>query len=186
MDRQNSKHNEQRAHFEVELARIKQGPVVLESEIPLPWLSDELEACEYAVRPVSSHIKLKLEACAGGVLAKGKAQLRIATQCGTCLSDIEYPLEAEIMSYLMPMEKYEEIDENGELTPDDLEREWYNGDTVALDRIIRDAIMLELPMNPKCQGSCPGLAEFEAAKPPAGIDPRLAPLAGIKLNKKES
>lgn len=186
MDRQSSKQKTQPPLFEVDLARIKQGPVVIDREMPLSWLHAEFEACEYTVTPLSSHVNIKLEACAGGVLAKGRAEVRIATQCGTCLSDIEYFLSSEIMSYLMPMEKYEEIDENGELTPDDLEREWYEGDTVVLDRIIRDALMLELPMNPKCQDNCPGLAEFEAAKTPEGIDPRLAPLAGIKLNKKES
>ena len=88
--------------------------------------------------------------------------------------------------YLARRDENEPVDDDEELTPEDLEREWYSGDTLILDDMIRDAIMLELPMNPRCAKDCSGVPlQGDEEKNERTIDPRLAPLASILISKEK-
>ena len=57
----------------------------------------------------------------------------------------------------------------------------YDGETVVLDDLVRDELLLGIPMIPLCSEGCPGIrpeqSEREAV---ASIDPRLRPLLGLK------
>ena len=62
----------------------------------------------------------------------------------------------------------------------------YEGEHLVLDDVVRDAIVLEIPMMPLCSASCPGierppLAEDASDRP---IDPRFAALLSVKPGSK--
>ena len=77
----------------------------------------------------------------------------------------------------------------------------YEGDTVVLDDFIRDELLLEIPMIPLCSEDCAGIQPGPSPRAPdpsdergsdelqvggevvRGMDPRLAPLLKLKLNK---
>ena len=62
----------------------------------------------------------------------------------------------------------------------------YDGDNVVLDDLVRDDLLLVLPMIPLCSEGCPGIPSvLEAAAGSATIDPSLAPLLALKKEKKE-
>jgi len=171
-------------HFVVDVEGLNRGPETFACEIPLPWLATELEACDYPIEPVRARLDAVVSLADSGVLVRGEATARVKTECGTCLADLDLDLTAPISAFLMPRPaETEGLD--AELTPEDLEREWYEGDRIALDGLVRDAIVLELPMTPRCEGACRGEAAAHLAPETEKIDPRLAPLARIRLAKEK-
>src|SRR4030065_464925 len=58
-----------------------------------------------------------------------------------------------------------------ELTPEDLDREFFTGDRIVLDDLVREQLILEAPMQPLCRQDCPGIPVPAHLRPP----PELAP-----------
>ena len=57
----------------------------------------------------------------------------------------------------------------------------YDGETVVLDDLVRDELLLGIPMIPLCSEGCPGIRpEQSEGEAVASIDPRLRPLLGLK------
>lgn len=167
----------------IALKDLQNGPLIIERAIGLPKLGERLQHCEYDATPLSANVNLRLELCGGGVALKGHAEARIQAQCSTCLADTIVDIFSPISAFLMQRPgELEQIDDI-ELTPEDLEKEWYEGDTVSLDPIVFDAVLLEMPMNPKCSSTCPGIATGISNDKQKEIDPRLAPLANLKIKK---
>jgi len=170
--------------FEIDVEGLKRGPTIFDCDIPLPWLAEELGACEYPVEPTSARLEATVSLADSGVLVSGEATAGVKTQCGTCLDDVHLELRAPLSAFLMPRPAAADgLAE--EQTPEDLEREWYDGDRFALDDLVRDAIVLELPMTPRCEGTCRGEAVAHLHQKKDNIDPRLAPLARIRIAKEK-
>ncbi len=175
--------------FRVGIDDLSAGTRRFETRLDSAWLDWAFDGCEYPVCSSEGSVALELEAVSGGVLVRGLAKVEVETDCGICLAPTRLAIEAEIGCFMMPRTKGNEDDEDREWTPEDLEREWFSGDVLLLDEIIRDAIMLELPMTPRCAPDCavPGAnPEEDLAAGMRPIDPRLAPLAGFLKNMKES
>lgn len=178
------KRNENK-NLTIEIADLEQGPIVLDTVIPMEWLKERMSFCEYDASPLNATVKLDIQSSGNSIWVKGHIFANVKTQCGTCLKEVVIGVESMINSYLLPLVEYEKDSDESELTPEDLDREYYDGETISLEDMLGDAIMLELPMNPKCESTCPGLAAFSSQPEefhPA-IDPRLAPLLGIRINK---
>lgn len=175
----------EKAHFAISLAEIANGGIRIQSDIPIEWLKRRMYYCEYSAEPESATASLMVEASGHGVLVRGKVFAQIKTLCGSCLNDLKINIDTEVSSFLMPVSEATNDEKDIELTPEDLDREYFDGDTIVLDEIIGDAIMLEMPMNPKCAGQCATLASFNKNDERSGIDPRLTPLLGIRINKEK-
>ncbi|MCU0662139.1 MAG: DUF177 domain-containing protein [Myxococcota bacterium] len=173
-------------HFVVDVTLLRSGPVRIETDIPVDWLTQELSFCEYGIRSDHGRVTLVAEPCSGGVLVRGDITTQLVAQCGICLGDTPVAQKINVSTYLFPKVAAAAEAEEAELTPDELDKEWYEGDRIVLDDLVRDHVMLELPMNPRCGDDCPGLAAFEeAAKFKTDPDPRLARLATIDLAAKK-
>lgn len=174
--------------FVIDVSELADGAKRIDRDIPLGWLGAELAACEYPLTPLSGAVDLVAERSSGGVLVRGRAHVRVETDCGICLARTALDLTPSFGAFLMPRpERVDGLDDGTdddlELTPEELEREWYVGDRIVLDELIRDGIMLELPMTPRCAGPCAVPVEVIAEPSQTTVDPRLAPLASIKLSK---
>jgi uncharacterized protein len=176
------KKNITRGQFTVKVAKLRDGPVVIEKEIPIAMLSKRLSYCEYEAVPKNALAKIKIESCGSGVLVKGNIESNIHSNCGMCLANIALNLASPVSTYLFPKgETVEDFDK--EFTPDDLNREYFEGETISLNDLILDAIMLDMPMNPKCGETCPGLPGETSFQSELELDPRLAPLAALSAKK---
>ena len=172
-----------KGQFVYEVARVRERAVKLNQEISRDWLTEKLASCEYTLTVIASSIQLTISASGPGIWVKGSASVQLETNCGICLASTRLVLEPEIRTYWFQRTDDDSKAQNDELTPDDLDREWFDGEMIVLDDLIRDAIMLELPMSPRCGDNCSGLAGYESDEEDKGIDPRLAPLARLKLEK---
>jgi uncharacterized metal-binding protein YceD (DUF177 family) len=133
------------------------------------------------------------------VLVHGKAHARLVTECGRCLKDFPLEVACDLAALYAPSEgsvrPSEDDDELDDVDPTRPDREFYSGEQVVIDDLVRDYLLLEIPMQPRCdQGwSCPNLDVPEHMRGGEGvhsqssgeahIDPRLIPL--MKLAKGE-
>jgi len=104
-------------------------------------------------------LDLRLESVMEGVLVTGTAHAPVAGECVRCLEPVEHELDAdfqEMFSYPDADTRTARKDEAGDDAEDEdiLELE---DDLFDLEPVLRDAVVLALPMQPVCQDDCPGL-----------------------------
>jgi uncharacterized protein len=120
-------------------------------------------------------IDLRLESVHEGILATGEAFGRASGECGRCLDPIESDVEVD----------FQELFAYSGTSEDDFVVE---NEQIDLDQVIRDAVVLSLPLQPVCQQDCEGLCVTCGAKlsddpqhaHEAAIDPRWSGLQQLK------
>ncbi len=169
--------------FCVSAADIDASGKRFEAPIPVDWLETILE--QSGARPVFGDGRLDVQLFKSGtdVVVRGRAQAQIELPCGRCLEPVKVSLAPEISALMVPAAKIGEPgkDEH-EMTADEADVMPYDGETVVLDDLLRDELVLDMPMIPLCSESCPGIPTQAKVAEPA-VDPRLAPLLAFK--KKE-
>jgi len=101
-------------------------------------------------------LSLFLEKVGEEVLVRGHLAALIPQVCGRCLEAFTFAVSAEVDTRFLPRPPGGR-DEEVELTPDDLELDFYDNDLLDLDRLIQTEAMLGLPMKPLCHEECRGL-----------------------------
>jgi uncharacterized protein len=109
------------------------------------------------------YIDLKIESVSEGVLASAHIQSVAVGECGRCLEKLEFDIDEdfqELFEYekdTRQKSKKDKKSKNDEDEEDELEVRQMDGDEIDLDGPIRDAIILNLPLNPLCKPDCQGL-----------------------------
>jgi uncharacterized protein len=135
---------------------------------------------ELARVPVGAdlHLDVRFEAVTEGVLVTGSATAPLVGECARCLAPLAATVTASFTELYLysrdkhdrhdKRDKYERFDENDE---QDAEEELYlDGDLLDLEPVLRDAVVLALPMSPLCREDCPGLC-VECGVPLADAGP---------------
>ncbi len=120
-------------------------------------------------------IDVRLEGLHEGVLVTAEVDGVATGQCVRCLIDIEVPVEVEFQELFAYS-----ADEAFDYTVHD--------DHVDLEPVVRDAVVLSLPLQPVCRPDCPGLdpvtgerlADLPEHEPPVVRDLRWAALEAFQ------
>lgn len=137
-------------------------------------------------------LDLRLESVVEGVLVTGTAAYEVAGECARCLDPVTFDEEAEfteLFAYPPTDARGREIEEgeSDEEAPSRLE-----GDVIYLEPVVRDVVVLRLPIAPLCRDDCPGLCATcgERLDDPGHvheeIDPRWEALARLAQESRES
>jgi uncharacterized protein len=136
----------------------------------------------------------------GGVLLHGQFDLDLQSACKRCLTDVSVTVPVDFTLNLVPEQTLSgqreagEDDEAGEQAgtfgSEDADREPFDGKTIDLDPILREQVLLALPMHAVCREDCKGLCgmcgqnlnEKSCGCQQKVVDPRLAALKDIKLS----
>ncbi|GGY03552.1 YceD family protein [Streptomyces anandii] len=105
-------------------------------------------------------LELRLESVMEGVLVTGTARAQAEGECVRCLEPLGLELEAdfqEMFSYPDADDRGRVIAEPGDDAEDDEDRLFVEDGLIGLEPVLRDAVVLALPMQPVCQEDCPGL-----------------------------
>jgi len=138
-------------------------------------------------------VDVRLESVTEGVLLTADIFAIAKGECTRCLDPVEIEIERtvqELYYYAQKLErpkKKKKSEEDDDLGEDD--EQMMDGDIMDLEPPIRDAIVLELPINPLCSDDCPGLcpecggkwAELPGDHAHEVIDARWASLKGLDL-----
>lgn len=105
---------------------------------------------ELAEVPMGADVELsvRLEAVTEGVLVTGTAIAPVVGECARCLEPLTSSVEASFQE-LYHYEPGEAEDDEDELL--------LEGDLLDLEPVLRDAVVLALPLAPLCAEDCPGL-----------------------------
>ncbi|MER5518064.1 DUF177 domain-containing protein [Streptomyces sp. NPDC002763] len=109
---------------------------------------------------VPVELDLRLESVMEGVLVTGTARAQAEGECVRCLEPVEQELEAdfqELFSYPDADDRGRVIAEPGDDAEDDEDRYYIEDGLFDLEPVLRDAVVLALPMQPVCQDDCAGL-----------------------------
>ncbi len=127
-------------------------------------------------------LDLRLESVMEGVLVSGFVVAPVVGECGRCLEPVHDEIEVEIAELFA----YEDST-TSETVDDEDEVSFMVGDLLDLEPVLRDAIVVELPLTPLCEENCPGLCagcgeRLEVGAEPHDhslIDPRWAALEAL-------
>ncbi|KAB2337910.1 YceD family protein [Actinomadura rudentiformis] len=125
-------------------------------------------------------LDLRFESVLEGVLVTGTAWVPLEGECARCLDPIASTFEADFQELFV----YPDTRSGGNADDDELRLE---DDLIDLEPVLRDAVLLALPLSPLCRDDCPGLcSECGVRLADAGpdhhhdaADPRWAALQGI-------
>jgi uncharacterized metal-binding protein YceD (DUF177 family) len=132
-----------------ELGRRAGSLQEIERTIPAPagWKLELIGVPEGA--PVT--LRLRLEAVMEGVLVTGEADVPLVGSCARCLEPVEDSLELDLQDLFA----YE--GSTTEATSEEDEVRLVEGDRIDLEPMVRDAVVLALPLSPVCSDDCRGL-----------------------------
>jgi uncharacterized protein len=174
--------------------KIKDIPdegLLVQEELPRSLLADALDGTEADLGATTGNVRVELtKDRADNVYARGDLKALVTVPCASCLGpalvQIATPLR---MTFVADAE--DAAPTEGSHDPlDDTEVTIHDGQTVELSPVIRDQIILGLPMSPKCRDNCAGLCptcgqnrnERDCGhEPPHLQDPRFAALKNLKL-----
>ena len=96
-------------------------------------------------------LRLRLESVMEGVLVTGEAEVPVAGSCARCLEPFEDTLRLDIQ------ELYAYAGSTTEATSEEDEVRRIDGDFLDLEPLLRDTVVLNLPLAPVCREDCAGL-----------------------------
>lgn len=122
------------------------------------------------------------------VHVRGRLTGSVRLECGRCLEPYAAAADQELDLFYLPRaaQQPEEQEEEVELSDREVVVGYYDGDRLDLREVMREQIILSLPLKRLCRETCRGLCPScgkdrnagDCGCPPAGEpeDPRLAPL----------
>jgi len=125
-------------------------------------------------------MRLRLESVMEGVLVSGEVDVPVTGSCARCLEPLEDTLELDVQELFA----YEGSTTEETSEEDEVRR--VEGDFLDLEPLMRDTVVLSLPLAPVCTDDCAGLCvdcgqrldELPADHHHELVDPRWAGLAG--------
>jgi uncharacterized protein len=150
-----------------------------------PWVRGALEGHEATATDRDGVLAVRGSKSGLDVVVHGTLDATLNVPCARCLEPFDVAIHAEISVIYVPGEKVKDSGADGdvEYTLEDGEADTlpYDGETAVLDDLVRDELLLEVPMIPLCSEACPGMSpapgsDVAAPSETKAIDPRLAPL----------
>ena len=188
----------------VKIEEIREEGLRVNKEMSLELLGAALDQSGFrAIEPLA--FSASLRKVSGGVLLEGKFTSRVVAPCKRCLAEAKLDLPVSFTLNLIPEslargedvldeDELEEKDrghgENGgSFTLNDVDEEVFDGKLINLEPIVREQVLLALPMNALCREDCRGLCtqcgqnlnEKQCSCAATFVDPRFAALKNIKL-----
>jgi uncharacterized protein len=176
--------------FEVPATDLDAGGKEYDFVLRSAWIRGVLEGDEATSDGSDGALHLRLSKSGNDVVAHGKIRAGLTVPCARCLKPVALAIDQDVAVIYAPAAKLKPKGKDGkeaeeyEFQSEEADTLPYDGETVVLDDLIRDELVLEIPMIPLCSEDCPGIAQLpqtpgnqEAERP---VDPRLAVLANFK------
>ncbi len=186
--------------FTIPVMDLDAGGKSLDFPVRAAWIRSALEGTEVAVGGVDGALSLRLSKSGTDVVIRGTLKADLVVPCGRCLEPAKVAIREAVSALAVPRAAMREStghghehhedkdgDEDADLAPEQADMIPYDGETLVLDDLVRDELLLGVPMIPLCSEGCAGIrpssqsqAQPDEAPAEAPIDPRLRPLLRLK------
>lgn len=186
------------AEFPISVADIDAGGKPFDFVVRPAWVRGALEDCEATTAGKEGRLAVRVSRSGHDLVVRGRLTAELEAPCGRCLKPVQFTVDQELSLLFVPAKELKKREKSGEveLTGEDADTFPYEGETIVLDDVVRDELVLETPMIPLCSEDCPGIrpagsgagaSELHDASDDSKsqheekkIDPRLAPLLGLQ------
>jgi uncharacterized protein len=176
------------------------------------WIRGVLEDGEATAAGPDGELDVRASKSGNDVVIHGTLRAELQAPCARCLEPVQLHIDHPVSVLMVPTshqgpspraksgvlrrasaeaagEEYEFAAEEADTLP-------YDGQTVLLDDLVRDELVLDVPMIPLCSDDCPGIrpppelavaarGTDDADEPPSHVDPRLLPLLRFQSKVKK-
>lgn len=136
---------------------------VLISEIPEEGieavLKEKVEA-ETIISPISA--RLKISKVDSEVMVKGEVVADVKLRCSRCLMDFSHKLDIPVDVVYHPLDELKG-EERHEVIGEELDIDFYSEEEMNLITLMKEQIILNIPMKPLCSDLCRGIC-FKCGK----------------------
>lgn len=149
---------------------------------------DELDPVDERIRLTEpATVKGKVRLSGNEVFVNGHIDTRAQVECDRCLQQIELPVSADFALEYITGSDYESSN-LAELTEDAMAVSVFDGETIDVDEIVKEQIVLAVPTRVLCREDCKGICPECGIDKNTGecqcvtddIDPRWAALKNLK------
>jgi len=149
---------------------------------------DELDPVDERIRLTEpATVKGKVRLSGNEVFVNGHIDTRAQVECDRCLQQIELPVSADFALEYITGSDYESSN-LAELTEDAMAVSVFDGETIDVDEIVKEQIVLAVPTRVLCREDCKGICPQCGIDKNTGecqcvtddIDPRWAALKNLK------
>lgn len=182
-----SRHLDPRGPFVFDTRDLGRRPGSLRTVRAVVPAPDDLGTAVIGVPPGAEvELDLRLEAVMEGVLVTGTARAGVTGECARCLDPVARVVDVDLQQLYV----YPDI-RTADGAAADVDLGWLDDDRLDLEPALRDAVVLAMPLTPRCREDCPGLCPTCGARladePPGHahdeLDPRWAALAAVRDNE---
>lgn len=120
------------------------------------------------------------------IRVRGHLAVKMEADCDRCLELAQFPIESDFELYYRPVS--EGYGEEKAIDEDESQMGFYEGDGLELNDVLREEVLLELPMQRVCRADCKGMCpvcgqnrnQADCACQRAAADDRWAALKALK------
>lgn len=130
---------------------------VLISEIPEEGIDVDLKEkieSDSILSPISA--RLKIVKIGSEVMVKGNVIADVILQCSRCLVDFRYKLDVPVDVVYHPIDELKG-EERHEIMVEELNLDFYSKDEMDIVSLVKEQIVLNIPMKPLCTDLCRGI-----------------------------
>jgi len=178
--------------MEFKVSELEREPIEFDLELP-PGAIDFGEEAEPAGPLATSgraeviHEHRGPREIVADIRLKGRFSGKVKVPCARCVEPVEVSLEAEFDLIFRPVEADSEMGERS-ITAPETEIGYYQKDSLALEDVLREQVLLSLPVRtlckPDCKGLCPRCGANRNSQPcncdVGPSDPRWEALSGLR------
>ncbi|MBW1810748.1 MAG: DUF177 domain-containing protein [Deltaproteobacteria bacterium] len=177
----------------LKLTEISEDGQNVDQLLKRSWLTEILKGAgsvEFKVVSDQS-VAIRVQRMGLDILVNSNFKLEFDSNCAACLTKFRLQVPVVFSTTLRPKPKQADmLPQDLELAAEDLVEQFYEGDNIDLTKILREQIILALPMYPRCKEDCRGLCsacganlnERECGCNRGEIDPRWAALKTVTKN----
>jgi uncharacterized protein len=152
------------------------------------WMRGALEGHEATASGPDGVLSIRASKSGSDVVVHGTLEAVLSAPCARCLEPVDINIH-EPVSVLFAERASPSGEGDLEISPEEADTLPFDGETVVLDDLVRDELILQTPSFPLCSEDCPGISPSLRPKDEKGallehVDPRLSPLRRL-LDQKE-
>ena len=168
--------------MKINFERLDDQPRELDLPLDERWIRAELGDVLHPTGSCGGEARLMVMRQGTKVQVTGQVTARFPVPCGRCLEPAEVTVDEPFVMVFERHSHTHELPVDQELTDDDVYWEGFDGPEIDLAPILREQLILAVPMTPLCRPECPGLpcpVPTDDPEPETPMDPRWKGLATL-------